>query len=752
VYLVRRRTDLQFNWMFQCFAAFAVVCAVTHLMDIWTIWHPGYRLVGGVKASTALVSLATAILLIRLVPYALRLPRSSALQDSNSALEREVAERVLAQDELRRMNATLEARVADRTARLAELNRILTRDNERFAIAADAAGLGFWDWDIAAQALQWDERMSQLYGRSPAAGEPPLTAWTSNLHPEDRPRFARESADAIDGLRPFDSEFRVIHPNGAIRHLKSVARITRDLDGQAVRMHGVTVDITLIKRADERFHLAIESAPTGMLMMDRAGLMVLVNAQVEKLFGYSRDELLGRHIEMLVPERFQGHHPEFREEFFSAPKARPMGAGRDLYGLRKDGSEVPVEIGLNPLHTSEGDFVLSSIVDLSQRREIDRLRSDFVSTVSHELRTPLTSISGSLGLLQSGAMGSLSDKAAGMVRIAYKNSERLARIINDILDIGKLEAGQLTLNLVSIQLSDLLQQSLEINSAYAEKYQVRFLMNGGPSDDRVMADPDRLMQVVTNLLSNAAKFSPPGADVIVRILPGVTTVRVEVEDSGPGIPEAFRGHIFEKFAQADASPTRRFEGTGLGLSIARKLVEAMGGSIGFTTMVGRGTVFHLELRRTDAESIVLPKAFLSATAVHRVLLDTVNPPAMGAQTALPRMLFVEDDEDLISVIGASLASKARVVPARSLQEAEQLLRDEHFELVVLDQSLPDGSGLSLVERIPEIVKRILPTVILLATDPPRSVHANVAAVLVKSQVSAAQAAATILSYLPANRR
>ena len=520
VYFARKRTDLPFNWVFPWFALFIVACGATHLMEIWTIWHPSYRpFSGGVKATTALASLVTSILLIKLVPYALRVPGSSALQESNRALEREVAERIRAEDELRHMNATLETRVADRTAQLAELNRTLTRDNDRLA------------------------------------------------------------------------------------------------------------------RADERFHLAIEAAPTGMLLMDCTGCIVLVNAQIECLFGYTRAELLGRHVEMLVPERFRENHPGFRKEFFSAPKARAMGAGTDLYGLRKDGSEVPVEIGLNPLHTSEGDFVLSSIVDLSQRREIDRMRSDFVSTVSHELRTPLTSISGSLGLLQSGAMGNLSDKAATMVRIAYKNSERLARIINDILDIGKLEAGQLTLQLVSIPLSELLRQSLEINSAYAEKYQVRFLMDGGPADDRVMADPDRLMQVVTNLLSNAAKFSLPGADVIVRLLPGAATLRIEVEDSGPGIPEAFQDHIFEKFAQADASPTRRFEGTGLGLSIARKLVEAMGGSIGFTTVVGRGTIFHLELPRTDAESIVLPASSLSETAAHRVLLDTVNPAATGTNAA-----------------------------------------------------------------------------------------------------------------------
>ncbi len=397
----------------------------------------------------------------------------------------------------------------------------------------------------------------------------------------------------------YDTEFRIVMPSGSVRHIRGVARITRDLHGNAIRMFGVNFDITDLKRADEQFRLAIEAAPTGMLLMSLTGSVVLVNAQIENLFGYRRAELLGRQIEMLVPERFRRHHPDYRKVFFDAPRSRPMGAGRDLYGLRKDGSEVPIEIGLNPLQTSEGDFVLSSIVDLSQRRKMDRMRTDFVSTVSHELRTPLASICGSLGLLQSGVVGALPEKAAAMVQIAYKNSERLVRIINDILDIGKLEAGELALHLVNVPVADFLQQSIEANSAYAEKYGVRFVLDDGSANDWVTADPDRLMQVVANLLSNAAKFSPPGADVLIRVRSSSKTLRIEVEDTGSGIPDEFKDRIFEKFAQADASATRRFEGTGLGLSIARKLAEAMGGSIGFSSVVGQGTIFYIELPQTD---------------------------------------------------------------------------------------------------------------------------------------------------------
>jgi PAS domain S-box-containing protein len=619
VYFVRKRADLRFNWIFLCFATFIIARGVTHWMEIWTVWQPTYWLSEGIKAITALASVATSILLIKWIPSALR-TASPAAQSANLGLEREVRERVRAEEDLRQANAMLETRVADRTAQLESLNRKLVQDKARSAMAAEAAGLGLWELDFAAHVLQWDAQMFRLYGRPSLKGAQPYALWADSLHPEDRGRCEQELADALHGGPAFDTEFRIIQSNGSVRHLRATARTTHDAEGGAIRMFGVNFDITESKRADERFRLAIDAAPTGMLLMDRTGCIVLVNAQIENIFGHARDELLGRHIEMLVPERFRADLPEFLKVFFGDPNVRAMGAGQDLYGLRKDGSEVPIEIGLNPLHTSDGDFVLSSIVDLSLRREIDRLRTDFVSTVSHELRTPLTSISGSLGLLQSGALGALPDKAAAMVQIAYKNSGRLVRLINDILDVGKLEADQLALQMVSVPLAELLRQSVEANASYAEKYGVRFLLDAASDGDLVMADPDRLMQVVTNLLSNAAKFSPPGADVRIRLRPGPTAIRIEVEDFGPGIPEAFKGRIFEKFAQADASTTRRYEGSGLGLSIARKLIEAMGGTIGFSTIVGQGTTFYLDLPRTSAASIAADDMQLSESAARPPVL------------------------------------------------------------------------------------------------------------------------------------
>jgi len=234
---------------------------------------------------------------------------------------------------------------------------------------------------------------------------------------------------------------------------------------------------------------------------------------------------------------------------------------------------------------------------------------------------------------------------------------------------------------------------------------------------------------------------------MLRVRPGPATMRIEVEDSGAGIPEEFKAHIFEKFAQADASATRRFEGTGLGLSIARKLVEAMGGSIGFTSVVDQGTVFYVELPRVDTAPTGLRSAQLSETAAHKVLFALANSAEVSASVTVPKLLYVEDDEDLISVIRAALAGRVEIVPARNLRDAERLLHEQEFGLVILDQSLPDGNGIALVDMIAGHAGHLVPIIVLSVADAPHDVYRRVAAVLIKSQVSAAQVATTILSYL-----
>jgi CheY-like chemotaxis protein len=335
-----------------------------------------------------------------------------------------------------------------------------------------------------------------------------------------------------------------------------------------------------------------------------------------------------------------------------------------------------------------------------------------------------------------------------MVNIAHQNSERLVRIINDILDIEKIEAGKLELHCARLPLQGSLKQALEVNQSYADKYQVRLVLEPVPDGAAVLADPDRLMQVMANLLSNAAKFSAPGSTVNVRATRQGERMRLEVEDHGAGIPEEFRPRVFDKFAQADGSSSRRFEGTGLGLSITRQLVEAMGGSIGFQSAAGRGTTFFIELPRVPdavaAREAATPE--LADTARWRVLVCQEPAPAAGK----PRVLHVEDDLDLCRVLRTALESQADIVTAATLEEALARLQSESFSLVLLDVKLPDGDGLTLLEKLtPEAGKTSPPVVILSATEVSLEIQRRVAAALVKSRVSEASIVATILSVVRA---
>ena len=239
---------------------------------------------------------------------------------------------------------------------------------------------------------------------------------------------------------------------------------------------------------------------------------------------------------------------------------------------------------------------------LEEHERLERLKNEFLSVVSHELRTPLTSIHGSLNLAVEGRFGELSDEARHFLGIAYQNSQRVVRMLNDLLDVQKIESRGIAPDARPLALAPLLEAAVEANQAYAQGFDARIALVAEAPGVKVHADPDRLLQVLTNLLCNAARFSPRGGTVTLRAERSPGFVRISVSDHGPGIPEEFRARVFEKFAQAEGSPEERREGSGLGLSISKAIVERHGGRIGFETEVGRGTTFHFELPEWNGEA------------------------------------------------------------------------------------------------------------------------------------------------------
>jgi PAS domain S-box-containing protein len=339
----------------------------------------------------------------------------------------------------------------------------------------------------------------------------------------------------------------------------------------------------------------LDKVVDGIITIDSRGIIQTFNQSACGIFGYSASEVVGRNVNVLMPEPYRSGHDAYLAKYHASGVGSIIGSGREVEGVRKDGSIFAMDLGVS-LSSHQGQPLFIGLVrDITERKRMERMKAEFVSTVSHELRTPLTSISGALGLVTGGALGTIPDQAKQMLDIAHKNSLRLAHLINDLLDMEKLTAGRMSFEMHVEALMPLLEHSLETVRAYGEQYQVRFEFVARAEDVNVLVDGIRLQQVMSNLLSNAAKFSPPGSQVEIAAQRNGQRVRINVIDHGPGVPEEFRARIFQKFSQADSSDTRQKGGTGLGLVISKEIIEHMHGSIGFDSEEGQGACFYFEL-------------------------------------------------------------------------------------------------------------------------------------------------------------
>lgn len=422
-----------------------------------------------------------------------------------------------------------------------------------------------------------------------------------------------------------------------------------------------------------RHSATLDSAFDGIVTLNPSGSIETMNAAAERMFGWTTGEVARRDVSVLVDLAENGEGA-FLDRLGASQGALEAGLLREISGKRRDGDVFPAEVALGAMDLPTGRHVVAVIRDITERRRVAEMKDAFVSTVSHELRTPLTSIAGSLGLLAGGAAGEIPERAARLIGIAHSNSQRLVRLINDILDVEKLESGQLVLALSSLDLRDIAARAIGGVRGYADQLGVTLsLSEGDPAP--VRGDADRLIQVVTNLLSNAAKFSPAGGEVTVTVNPEARIARLSVADRGPGIPEAFRSRIFGKFAQADSTDTRAKGGTGLGLSIAREIAERHGGRLWFESAEGHGATFHLDLPLDPG------------------LADT--EARSGG-----RLLICEDDPDAARVMAEVLSHEGfQADVAGTARDALAMARDGVYSAALVDLQLPDADGVSLIRAL-----------------------------------------------------
>ena len=621
-YFVRRRTDLPFNWMFVCFGVFILACGATHAMEVWDLWHANYWVAGVVKAVTAIASLTTAVLLVKLVPQAVVLP-------SPTALRIEIAGRIRVEEELKLAKSELELRVEERTAELKRVNGDLIleidrrqaieqnlRDSEeQLRLAQEASGVGVWDWDTRSNRVEWSDQNFRIFGLEPGEQKLDQSSFLTLVYPEDRPTVKLAIGEALRTGGELDAEYRIQRPDGSMRWVLAQGRTYCDNKGSPFRMIGLSLDVTErreaaeeLRRSEERFRLLVEGiADYAIFMLDAEGFVTSWNSGAERIKGYSAEEIIGRHYSCFYGDE------DLRKGKPAMALREATTTGRfeeDGWRLRKDGSRFQANVILTGLRDPKGKLVGFAKItrDLTESRKAeDAIQAaqaelarvvrvstlgEMTASIAHEINQPLSAIvtnaNASRRILASPAPD-IEDVQQALTEIAEAGN-RAGEIISHIRALVKKGAPQKSL----VDINLVIQEVLDIIPGVLEKQHVSLEMELRHALPRVMGDRIQLQQVVLNLIMNGIEAMSAVPDrpraLVIRSDAREPGLEVTVQDSGIGLDPRNIDHIFDTFF------TTKPNGMGMGLSICRSIIEAHRGRLWASPDPAvQGTTFRFSL-------------------------------------------------------------------------------------------------------------------------------------------------------------
>lgn len=495
--------------------------------------------------------------------------------------------------------------------RLAQAELALQESEERLRLALDLTYIGFWDMQLSDRSIIWNDNHSTLLGLPPETCEPSYELWRNHVHPDDLGWVEPLFLASIEQHTDYAAEYRVIHSDGSVHWLMGRGRALYGDDGQPLRSIGVLLDVTDRKQAEQTLALqaviARNMAEGICLVKADNATIVYANPKFEQMFGYDTGELNNQPVAIL-------HYPNgsvTAEDVYQSIRSSVLQNREftyEVHNIKKDGTSFWCSTTCSVFqHPEYGDVLVVVQQDITERRKLDQMKQDFISIVSHELRTPLTSIRGALGLIAGGIYDKKPEKMKEMIAIAARQSDRLVRLVNDILNLRRLESGQSKFKFQQNSAADLIQQSVDVMHSQAEQSQIT--LDIMPTTAEVWADADAIVQTLTNLLSNAIKFSPPNSTITITATPHLTTspsphtsTCFSVQDRGRGIPSDQLESIFGQFQQVDASDSREKGGTGLGLAICRTIVKQHGGQIWVESTLEQGSTFYFTLPSAQPSS------------------------------------------------------------------------------------------------------------------------------------------------------